>query len=1248
MRRLLLILACAIIVVALVAPALLVWSALFTTSGLQFVVRHIPRQLGEVRLTITGVSGTVADGVHVGHLEIDHRLVNLQFDDIAGRVTLMPLMLQTIRIAASSVGSARIQVKRRTQPPTPEPPVFVPRWLILSVEDARVGKAQLNVFNGFHMEVRDLRGAAVIRHSYIRIFQADAWIERAHLSASGELGAADPLKIDAQGRVDWMPEGQPNWMVSASGRGDLNLLNISAHTLSPFRAEITGQMLSLTDHWHWMAEADVQDFNLSPWLGARGPLGSITGHVSGSGDDRSFSAHGPLTPHGLRAGVFAAQFTGHYAAHVLTATQMEVRHVASGARASAAGTFTIIDHGPRLDLGGSWSDFRWPLVGRDPAVRSAEGAFVLSGVLPYEVRVSGRARAAELPEMTVELTGTLGKDDFSFDPAAVALLGGRADASGRIAWSPTESWSVSGRATDINPGILRADLPGAVSFAFGVSGRGFEGRGDMTAAFSNLSGKLRGVPASGSGTLTHAGTTWGFSGVRIELGTTSLALDGHISERLDLRVAVATHDLSLLAPGSRGELRASGTVNGTFADPVIVGSAHGSDFEYRGVTLGSFDADVNFNPEAAAQESKVDVRLHELSYRKRTLEGVVLRLNGLPADYEVQLAVNAAGLAASVQARGAYTHGVFRGQLRTLSVAGTEELNLALERPVDLTLSLEHARIEWLCMTGTPGSLCADGDWTPAAWSATVMANELPLATLTTGMTPAVEYLGTISTLARVSGGANTPLQGMLRAQLADAAIAHKLASHKVEHTRIGSGTIFATATPVSVSAQIELGDSEAGTLHGELAVQRTMQGGTSPAQALTPWPDMPLSGELHAQTSELSLLTLYAPDIDRAAGSLTADVGVSGTLGAPALSGTLRVSNAEIDVYQVNLVLRRIALEARFGHTGLDFTGSAQAGTGEASASGHMEWRNLQPYGKFHLQGTSLRVADLPEAQIDASPDLDFTVTGRRIAVLGKVAVPYARIQPKDITTAVRASPDETIVGSEVEDPSKRFEVVSTITLALGEKVNLDAMGLTARLAGSVTVSSGYDAITRGSGELSVAEGTYTAYARKLDIERGRLIFTGGPIDDPGIDVRATKAFPDVKAGINVRGTLLQPHLSFFSDPPLPQAQIVSLILAGGSLQSAQNQSTAALGQGAALLAAQLGSRVGIPDVTVETDPLANETSLVLGRYLSPRLYVSYGVSLTEQLNTFKLRYTLGDHWTVRTELGQARGADLVYTIEK
>jgi translocation and assembly module TamB len=69
-----------------------------------------------------------------------------------------------------------------------------------------------------------------------------------------------------------------------------------------------------------------------------------------------------------------------------------------------------------------------------------------------------------------------------------------------------------------------------------------------------------------------------------------------------------------------------------------------------------------------------------------------------------------------------------------------------------------------------------------------------------------------------------------------------------------------------------------------------------------------------------------------------------------------------------------------------------------------------------------------------------------------------------------------------------------------------------------------------------------------------------------------------------------------------------------------------------------------------VESDSrrVSNDTSVVLGKYLSPRLYVSYGISLTESINTIKMRYTLDDNWTIKTEAGRERAADLVFTIEK
>jgi translocation and assembly module TamB len=276
-------------------------------------------------------------------------------------------------------------------------------------------------------------------------------------------------------------------------------------------------------------------------------------------------------------------------------------------------------------------------------------------------------------------------------------------------------------------------------------------------------------------------------------------------------------------------------------------------------------------------------------------------------------------------------------------------------------------------------------------------------------------------------------------------------------------------------------------------------------------------------------------------------------------------------------------------------------------------------------------------------------------------VTLPYARILPADLTNAVLPSADEVMVGPTEEVQKEPFLVSSDITLTLGDEVTIDTYGLTGHLTGSITERTAPGEPTRATGELQVKDGQYTALARKLDIERGRLLFSGGLLVDPAVDIRAIKEFPEVTAGVNVRGTLREPRLTFFSEPSIPQAQIVSLLLAGGTFQSAQQQDRAGTpgarqevaGQAAALLASQFGSRLGIPDISVESDydRLGDQqigTSLVLGKYLSPRLYVSWGVSLTEAINTFKMRYTIDDRWTVKTEAGKERSADLVYTIEK
>jgi translocation and assembly module TamB len=1243
MRRRLLIIMGVLIALAIAVPAAVVYYAAYTESGLQRIVRHIPKRIGGTTIEIVGARGTLAGGFTLERLETDHERVHLRLEGVEGHFRLAPLLWQTLHAADVRVHDVYVEVRRRTRPVvTRGTPRFLPPGLIIRVDRARAEQGTLVATNGRRFDVTQISTSGVLRYRTLRFFEAGFAQGAMYVNGNATLRADRPLQIDADARVLLRWEGQPQWVIAASGRGDLDELELSAEFMAPFQAQFTGKAEDLVRSWRWSGNARLQSLDLRTW-GGGGALGNISGELALRGDAQGFTARGPLTPAGLAVGAFQTTFEGAYANRVITARRIELTH-ASGARATGRGSIGIVPKGPQLDLQGTWQDFRWPLVGDTVAIHSAEGEYALRGVRPFHIRASGSMAAASLAPMRVKMEGQLATDRLTVSAATLEAFGGSATLSGELAWAPEDRWAVKGEASGINPGRVRADLPGRLDFAFAAQGKGFGAQSNFTLDLRDLQGQLRGTRASGGGQIARRAGAWEFTRARLVLGGASLAADGRIAETIDLRFSVDAQDLSLLAQDSRGTLQAEGTVQGTALNPIIEADARGSGIHHQGVSLESFTASVRFDA-SGRRPSDVDVRARNLLFRKRTIDEIALELKGAAADHVARLTAKATGLALDSELKGAFADGVWNGKLQKLNVNGSDALHLELDSPVEAVLSGHRMRIDWFCLNGAPARVCADADWAPSRWSATLNANGLPLRTLTSGLKDRVDYRGRLAVMARAFGGPSEPVQGEIRADLVDAAISHRLASGRVERITLGTGLVTLDASADAINTRVSLDAGAVGTIRAQLSAERTA----------SRWQDMPITGEAHVQTAELGFIALYLPEVDRLAGKLASDLTLSGTLGTPLVDGTLALSDAEMDLYQVNLALRSAQLEARLLRNGLDFASSARIGAGSVSAKGRLEWRDAKPYGAFRLQGENLRVVDVPEAQLDASPALDFKIDGRRIEVTGAVTVPYARIAPADLTNAVRASSDEIIAGQEEEDPASRFDISTGIVLTLGQKVSLDTLGLTARLTGTLTLrTAGNDDITRGTGELSILDGKYTAYGRRLDIERGRLMFSGGPVNNPGVDIRAVKEYPEVKAGVNVRGTLLQPRLSFFSEPSLPQSQIVSLILAGGgSIESAQGRNNSnqagneALAQGSAILAQQLGARVGIEDVSLESN-LDNETSLVLGKYLSPRLYVSYGISFTEQINTLKLRYSLSDRWTVKTEVGQARGADLVYTIEK
>ena len=82
---------------------------------------------------------------------------------------------------------------------------------------------------------------------------------------------------------------------------------------------------------------------------------------------------------------------------------MEARHAPTGAHAVASGTFAIVDHGPRLDLSGSWTDFRWPLAGREAADRAGVPALLAAQDETFSGQVRRRRDEDRRPQVRAAL-----------------------------------------------------------------------------------------------------------------------------------------------------------------------------------------------------------------------------------------------------------------------------------------------------------------------------------------------------------------------------------------------------------------------------------------------------------------------------------------------------------------------------------------------------------------------------------------------------------------------------------------------------------------------------------------------------------------------------------------------------------------------------------------------------------------------------------------------------------------------------
>jgi translocation and assembly module TamB len=293
-----------------------------------------------------------------------------------------------------------------------------------------------------------------------------------------------------------------------------------------------------------------------------------------------------------------------------------------------------------------------------------------------------------------------------------------------------------------------------------------------------------------------------------------------------------------------------------------------------------------------------------------------------------------------------------------------------------------------------------------------------------------------------------------------------------------------------------------------------------------------------------------------------------------------------------------------------------------------------------LNVRGDNVLVSDTRDLRAIASPDVVVRYAARQpLQVTGTVTVPSARIDLERLDEGVSASDDVVVLDPADPEDTGTLPLDLDLTLALGEDVQLNGFGLDGTLGGKLRVRARPGREMTASGQLDV-DGRYTAYGQKLTITRGQLVWSGGPVGNPILNIRAEREVGEVTAGVDIRGRASAPEATVWSDPASSQSEALAYLALGRPLSSASrdesrqlNAASAALTAGGSLLASQLGARIGLDDAGVMESRALGGSVFGVGKYLSPKLYVSYGVSLLGTGQVLTLKYLLRKGFDIEIE---------------
>jgi translocation and assembly module TamB len=418
---------------------------------------------------------------------------------------------------------------------------------------------------------------------------------------------------------------------------------------------------------------------------------------------------------------------------------------------------------------------------------------------------------------------------------------------------------------------------------------------------------------------------------------------------------------------------------------------------------------------------------------------------------------------------------------------------------------------------------------------------------------------------------------------------------------------------------------------------------------------EQPVDGTLEVRVDDLALVEAFMIQVSEARGRFALTTQLAGTLAALTVDGEATVTDGYALLPTAGLELTDIQFAASGKPRGtIELNGQVRSGEGLLTVTGRSErYPSAEAPSVFRVRGDRFLVLDIPQVNLLAAPDLDLEFDGTKARLTGNVAIQRGRLGFPDIPpSAVTPSEDVVIVGDSITQRKAGIPVATDVTVTLGDDVFFNGIGFSANLAGDVRITQESGEEPMGRGEVRFINGTYRSFGQELRIDPGRLLFSGS-VSDPAVDARAfVRASDGTEAGFRIGGTVQKLDIATYSVPPKSDSDVMAYILFGRPM----NQTTGSEGDeasnyaavlGANMLAMSLAPSLGLDEARIDTGSSQNKAQFVVGKYLSPKLFIGYGVGIYEPISTLRLRYLLTARWSIEAITGDQQSTDLLWRIE-